>query len=78
MTRISPTSPRTLFSRIAFFLVRRQLGRVPTSLHLLAHAPPILDAILGVEKALAGVTGDDARRQKLASLRVARRVGCPF
>ena len=78
MTRIAPTKPRSLYSRIAFFFTRRQLGKVPTSFSLLAHIPRMLDAVIGVERVLASVKGRDARLQKLACLRAAGRVGCPF
>lgn len=78
MTRIALTKPRSIFARLAFFFTRRQLGNVPTSFSLLAHVPRLLDAVIGVERAMAAVKGRDARLQKLACLRAAGRVGCPF
>lgn len=78
MARIQPTGPRGLFQRIVFWLVRRKLGRIPSSLGLLAHHPVLFGGFLRMEQAASRVSALPGALTSLVCLRVAMLVGCPF
>lgn len=80
MTRIQGLPDRAggLFARLAFFMARRRLGRVPGPLRVQARHASVLAAVGGFEMALERATRVDPVAKSLAMLRAATLVGCPF
>lgn len=81
MAYVEGVAPRTWFGRLACWMARRQLGRVPAPMRLYARAPRLLHGVAHLENALAKApteAGLSPRLGSLAMLRVAQRVGCPF
>jgi hypothetical protein len=80
MARIAgvPPNQATLLARIAYWMSRRMVGKVPEPLTIAAHHAPIFRATLGYEYYLAKAKRVDARLKSLASLKAAAMVGCPF
>lgn len=78
MPRIAASSPRGLFARLVFWIARRQLGKVPTSLTVVAHNKQIFKGHVNMERAQLGAKHLDRNLKDLVSLRVATLIGCPF
>lgn len=67
-----------LLARVAFFMARRALGRVPRPLRIRALAPHVLTGYGQMETAQGKSRSVPLHLVKLAQVRVATRVGCPF
>lgn len=67
-----------LIARVAFLLARRSLGRVPRPLRIRALAPHLVAGFGQMERAEAKSRSVPPSLVKLAQVRVATRVGCPF
>lgn len=67
-----------LLARLAFFLTRRRLGRVPRPLRIVALHPRLLMGYGQMELAQDKAASLPPALKKLAQVRVAMRVGCPF
>lgn len=65
-------------TRLIFHFVRRRLGRVPRPLRIRALAPPILRGYVRMEAAQEKAGSVAPALKKLAQVRTAMRVGCPF
>ena len=78
MTRLPPASPRGLFARIAFWIGRRKLGKVPTPMTVAANHPRVLRGHIDMERAHMAARTVDAEVKMLVCLRAATLVGCPF
>lgn len=64
--------------RVAFFFARRALGRVPRPLRIRALAPHLVTGYGQMETAQGKSRSVPPALVKLAQVRVASRVGCPF
>jgi hypothetical protein len=80
MSRIDGIGPARagLLARIAYWLARRRLGRVPGPLRVYAHSNAVLQAVGGFELALERARRVEPRLLALAQLRTGALVGCPF
>ena len=80
MARINgvPKERAGLLVRIAYWLSRRMVGKVPEPLTVTAHHPWIFRAYGAYEVALARARRVDPKLKSLASLKAATRIGCPF
>lgn len=67
-----------LFVRLAYWMARRRLGKVPAPIGIMAHSAWILAATAGYELSLERADGLDGRLKELATLRTAMMVGCRF
>jgi hypothetical protein len=67
-----------LFTRIAYGMTRRKIGRVVMPVQLVAHHPKLLWGYGQMEQCLASSHLVAAGLKDLAQLRVATLVGCPF
>jgi hypothetical protein len=67
-----------LITRLVFFLVRRRLGRVPRPVRITALRPTVLLGYGLMEQAQLKASALGNSLKKLAQVRVAMRVGCPF
>ena len=65
-------------ARLIFFLVRRRLGRVPRPLRIVALHPELLMGYGQMERAQERARRVPLPLKRLAQVRVAMRVGCPF
>lgn len=84
MARMEGADPRKmgfgagLFVRFAYWATKRELGKLPAPLRIIAHHPRNLWGYAEMEQAqMAGKSVASALKY-LAELRVATRVGCPF
>jgi hypothetical protein len=80
MARIEgvPAARAGLFTRLAYWISRRMLGKVPEPLAVTAHHPWVFRAYGGFEWALRKATRVDPKLKALAQLKGAALVGCPF
>jgi hypothetical protein len=80
MARIEglPANRAPLLVRIAYWMARRMVGKVPEPLTVTAHHPQVFRAYTGYEYFLAKANRVDAKLKALASLKAAALVGCPF
>jgi hypothetical protein len=80
MARIegTPAARAGLMVRIAYWFSRRMVGAVTKPLAVAARHPWILQAYGGYEFALARARRVHPRLKRLASLKAAAMVGCPF
>ncbi len=80
MTHIDPRSARGagLFIRLAYWVARRRLGRVPTPLGIMAHSRRVLMAAGAFELAAERARAIDPRLKALAELKTATIIGCRF
>lgn len=79
MARIIGVEERpSLLARIAFFLCRRELGRVTRPLRIHALASRLLVGYGQMEEAQRKSRRLPAALKRLGQVRVAMRVGCPF
>jgi hypothetical protein len=69
---------RRLFVEIVYLLTRRRLGRVIMPIQVTAHHPKIFWGYVQMEQSQMGANLIDPRLKRLAELRVATLVGCPF
>ncbi len=70
--------PGLSFARLVFFMVRRKIGRVVRPIRLHALSPRNLRGYAMMEGAQESANGVPRQLKKLAQVRVATRVGCPF
>jgi len=84
MARISGAEPGRqrlvsgLFTRIAYALTKRKVGRVVKPVQLMAHHTGLLWGYAQMELSMGGGRLVDAALKDLAQLRAATLVGCPF
>jgi alkylhydroperoxidase family enzyme len=79
MARISGLPEQTnLFTRLAYALTRRRLGRMVETVAVSAHHPRLLLGAAAFEQALGSAHRLDDRVKALAVLQAASRIGCPF
>jgi len=80
MARIEgvPKTTRNPLLRLVFWIARRRFGRDVEPLHGYARSPAVLTAMLLLEAGMERARRVDERLRKLAELRVASLVGCPF
>lgn len=64
--------------RVIFAVVKRRLGRVPEPVRLTARRPPLLRGYAFMEAGQESSSLVPATTKKLAQVRVATRIGCPF
>ncbi len=70
--------PGFSFAALIFRAVRRRLGRTPRPLRVHALNPPTLRGYAFMEAGQEGGSALPSGLKKLAQVRVATRVGCPF
>jgi hypothetical protein len=80
MARIEgvPAPRASWLARVAYWMSRRMVGKVPEPLTIAAHHPAVFRAYVGYEYFLAKANRVDAKLKSLASMKAATRVGCPF
>lgn len=80
MARIKPRPEEHsgIFIRLAYWMARRRLGRVPVPIGIMAHHRWILAATAGYELALDRAARVDDRIKDLAMIRTAMMIGCRF
>ena len=78
MARIAPPSRRPLLVRLVQWFAGRQLGKVPTPMQVTAHAPRVFMSHARMEMAQMKARRAPARIVKLAQVRAATLIGCPF
>jgi len=84
MARIAGADPKRqgwlsgLFTRIVYGMTKRKLGRVIAPVQVTAHHSRILWSYGQMEQTLAASSLVDVRLKRLAEIRVATLVGCPF
>lgn len=67
-----------LLTRFIYWLVKRRLGRVPASVKIRAYSPKLLRVVGQMDQFDAKPNTVPPRVKRLAQLRVATLVGCPF
>jgi hypothetical protein len=67
-----------LLGRFIFRAVRKRLGRVPVPLRIAALQPPLLVGVGLMESGQQKASALPVALKRLAQVRVATRVGCPF
>ena len=67
-----------LFVRLAYWLARRRLGRLPAPVGVMAHHPGILVAVGAFELSFERARDVDIRLKELAMVKAASLVGCRF
>ena len=67
-----------LFVRLAYWLARRRLGRVPAPVGVMAHHPGVLAATAAFELSFERTRDLDVHLKELAVLKAASLVGCRF
>ena len=72
------TRPGPSLVAVIFGAVRRRLGRVPRPLRIHALAPRLLRGYVGMEAAQEKLAAVPRDLKKLAQVRAALRIGCPF
>jgi hypothetical protein len=70
--------PGFSFAAVVYFMVKRKLGHVVRPLRIHALSPPILRGYALMEDAQESARAVPKGLKKLAQIRVATRVGCPF
>lgn len=80
MSRIEgvPANKAGLYTRIAYWLTRRKLGRMLEPVAVTAHHPRLLRAMGSMEMGQAAAHSVDAPVKSLALIKVAMLIGCPF
>jgi hypothetical protein len=84
MARISGAEPGQqglvsgLFTRIAYALTKRKVGRVVKPVQIMAHHTRLLWGDAQMELSMAASHLVDAALKDLAQLRAATLIGCPF
>ena len=67
-----------LFVRLAYWLARRRMGRVPAPVGVMAHHPGVLAAAAAFELSFERARDVDVRLKELAMVKAASLVGCRF
>ncbi len=80
MARIPGVEPKEagLFTRIAYFMTKRRLGRVIMPIKINAHHPRLLRALAHMELGQEAAKTVSAQLKALAQVKVAMMIGCPF
>ena len=80
MPRIEPIDDQRagLLAKLAYFLARRRVRRVPSFLRIVAHSANLLAGYGAFELFLERARAVEPRLAHLAALRVASLVGCAF
>ncbi len=80
MARIPGVEPKEagLFTRIAYRMTKRRLGRVITPIKIMAHHPRLLRALAHMELGQEAAKTVPAQLKALVQVKVAMMVGCPF
>ena len=80
MARIPGVEPKeaSLFTRIAYFMTKRKLGRVIMPIKIKAHHPRLLRALAHMELGQEAAKTVPAQLKALAQVKVAMMIGCPF
>ncbi len=79
MARIeSVESTNRPFTRFAFFMSKRKLGRVITPIKIMAHHPRLLRAYAHMELGQEAARTVDAQLKALVQVKIAMSIGCPF
>jgi len=73
-----PARRAGLLTRVAYWMVRRKLGKMVDPVALYAHHPRLLRTYARFEMGLEGCRAVPAKLKCLAELKVAALVGCPF
>lgn len=66
------------FTRFAFFMSKRKLGRVITPIKIIAHHPRLLRAYAHMELGQEAARTVDAQLKALVQVKIAMSIGCPF
>lgn len=66
------------FTRFAFFMSKRKLGRVITPIKIMAHHPRLLRAYAHMELGQEAAHTVDAQLKALVQVKIAMSIGCPF
>ena len=67
-----------LFTRFAYWMTRRKVGRVILPVKITAHQPRLLRAMGEMEMGQAAVHSVEEILKVLASIKTATLIGCPF
>ena len=67
-----------LFTKFAYFMTKRRLGRVITPITITAHHPRLLRAYAHMELGQEAAGSIPAQLKALVHLKVAMMIGCPF
>ncbi len=67
-----------LFTKFAYWMTKRRLGRVITPITITAHHPRLLRAYAHMELGQQAAKTVPAQLKALAQVKVAMMVGCPF
>ena len=80
MARIPGVQPEEagLFTRIAYFMTKRKLGRVIMPIKIKAHHPRLLRALAHMELGQEAAKTVPAQLKALAQVTGAMMIGCPF
>ncbi len=80
MARIPGVEPKEagLFTRIAYFMTKRRLGRVIMPIKINAHHPRLLRALAHMELGQEAAKTVPAQLKALAQVKAAMMIGCPF
>ena len=80
MARIDGVSPNdaSLFTRFAYFMTKRKLGRVITPIKINGHHPRILRAMAHMEMGQDAARTVEPRLKALVQIKVAMIIGCHF
>ena len=72
------TEAAGLFTRIAYFMTKRRLGRVIMPIKIKAHHPRLLRALAHMESGQEAAKTVPAQLKALAQVKAAMMIGCPF
>ncbi len=78
MSRVKASVRPAILVRVANWLLRRAGKSENEYLHAIGHSPRVGNAELAYQAILEGSKVLPARLRKIARIRVAMRVGCPF
>jgi len=84
MSRIAPLEPakagffKGLLLRIAYWLAKRKVGKVPTPMRVKAHHLGVMIATGRMDLAEVAHRTVDAPLKSLVQLRTAQLIGCPY
>ncbi len=80
MARISGVEPAraNLFTRLAYWMTKRKLGRLVEPMKITAHQTRLLRAMGEMEMAQSAMRTVPLSLKSLASIKVATLIGCPF
>ncbi len=78
MARLAGAPKPGLIARVAYWMAKRKVGKVPEPIEIIAHHPRLLRGLGGMEMAQEAAKTVDGSLKLLAQIKVAMRVGCPF